>query len=372
MPDSKTTQTARTWLQTGQAPKERAGEVIRAAALLSGQIPAMAAALQPPLSQDVEMALLLEAEAKGQWSLVDLLSTAAGQKPVAKHAKKLLFRAKQRGVALVDKPVVRQGISLAARPEPLPSHASTFDIDGNQLVMLGGWSTGDGSWCLAGFVHETDGLHSAYFMPHLSRTAHKEILEKMRASFKGSMTEVPDGFAAGRLRWGTDVRDAKSQAWEGDQPETRRILSDAEPLTEIEFALGPDEEAVLEQRLQSPDLRCTLTLDLLGGKAIKAAAARALETEAADGEAYALARAAFLASWFDATRRTHVAGRLEIDAWLRHQMNDSDGMMAALALARLLRDQARQLTDAPLVVRALGEALAYDAVVAVSRPAGAA
>lgn len=369
MPDSKTTHTARTWLQTGQAPKERAGEVIRAAALLSGQLPAMAAALQPPLSVDVEMALLLEAESKAQWGFVELLSTSAGNKVVAKQAKKLIFRAKQRGVAVADKPVVRAGISLAARPEPLPSHASTFDVEGNQLVMLGGWSAGDGAWCLAGFVHETDGLHSAYFMPHLSRTAHREILDKMRASFKGAMTEVPDGFAGGRLRWGTDVRDARGQTWEGDQPETRRVLSDAEPLTEIEFSLGPDEESALDARLSAEDVSCAIALDLLSNKSVRLAAAKALESELAaaqatkaETEALTEARASFVKQWFDGNRRALIAGRMEIDAWLRHQMQDTQGMMAALALARLLRDTSRQVTEAPLFRQAMRTGLSYAAL----------
>ena len=67
MPDSKPTQTARGWLQTGQAPKDRVTEVARASALLSGQIPPIPAALQPALQPDVEMALLEDHGGHRSW-----------------------------------------------------------------------------------------------------------------------------------------------------------------------------------------------------------------------------------------------------------------------------------------------------------------
>ena len=57
MPNSPATQTAAGWLQSGQAPKDRAMEVARALALLSGRVPATASALKTPLAADVEMAL---------------------------------------------------------------------------------------------------------------------------------------------------------------------------------------------------------------------------------------------------------------------------------------------------------------------------
>ncbi len=355
MPDSKPTQTARGWLQTGQAPKDRVTEVARASALLSGQIPPIPAALQPALQPDVEMALLVEADTRGLLGLVDLLAEHAVAKPVTKHARKLLFRAKQRGIAVPERVQTRAPVSLAARPEPLPSYASTFDADGNQLLMLGGWATAEGSWCLAGFVHDTDGLHSVYFMPHLSRTAHREIVDKMRGSFHGEVVEVPEAFAASRLRWGTDRRDARQVGWEGDQADARRILADVEPLGEIEFNLHAEDEALLTAHLQANDVLCPVTADLLDARALRKACTTALadpikatRDDAAQEGALIEALDAWVNAWFDTDRRATYAGRLEIEAWLRHQMNQRDEMLRSLAVARLMRDLSQPVLAAPV------------------------
>lgn len=355
MPDSKPTQTARGWLQTGQAPKDRVLEVARAVALLSGQIPPIPAALTPALQPDVEMALLVEADARGMLGLVDLLAEHAANKPVTKHARKVLFRARQRGLAVPERVVARSPVSLAARPEPLPSYASTFDTDGNQLLMMGGWAAPEGSWCLAGFVHDTEGLHSVYFMPHLSRTAHREIVDKMRGSFNGEVIEVPSAFAASRLRWGTDRRDQRQVGWEGDQADARRILADVEPLGEIEFNLDAEDEALLAAHLESVDAPCSVTVDLLEARTLRKAAATALAgpiRAAGAGEAktegFTQALAQWLDGWFDAERRANYAGRLEIEAWLRHQMSQRDAMLRALSVARLMRDVQRPVLSAPV------------------------
>ena len=355
MPDSKPTQTARGWLQTGQAPKDRVTEVARASALLSGQIPAIPAALAPALQSDVEMALLVEADTRGLLGLVDLLAEHAANKSVTKHARKLLFRAKQRGIAVPDRVQTRAPVSLAAKPEPLPSYASTFDADGNQLLMMGGWAAAEGSWCLAGFVHDTDGLHSVYFMPHLSRTAHREIVDKMRGSFHGEVIDVPEAFAASRLRWGTDRRDARQIGWEGDQADARRILADVEPLGEIEFNLDAADEALLTAHLESTVATCPVTADLLDARALRKAATAALTAEIRaardNAEAQAVLTAkleGWLEGWFDADRRSNYAGRLEIEAWLRHQMSQREEMLRALAVARLMRDAQRPLLATPV------------------------
>ncbi len=370
MPDSKPTQTARGWLQTGQAPKDRVTEVARASALLSGQIPPIAAALAPALQPDVEMALLVEADARGMLGLVDLLAEHAAGKAVTKHARKLLFRAKQRGLSVPERVQARAPVSLAARPEPLPSYASTFDADGNQLLMLGGWAAAEGSWCLAGFVHDTDGLHSVYFMPHLSRTAHREIVDKMRGSFHGEVLDVPNDFAASRLRWGTDRRDTRQMGWEGDQADARRILAEVEPLGEIEFNLHADDEALLTAHLESTTAICPVTADLLDARALRKAAIGALAAElraaredAAQADALAAALERWLGTWFDAERRANYAGRLEIEAWLRHQMNQQPEMLRALALARLMRDLARPVLDAPVFAHTVRQRLRPDVLV---------
>ena len=362
MPESKPTQTARGWLQTGQAPKDRVTEVARASALLSGQIQLIAAALVPALQPDVEMALLVEADARGMLGLVDLLAEHAAGKAVTKHARKLLFRAKQRGIAVPERVQARAPVSLAARPEPLPSFASTFDADGNQLLMLGGWAPAEGSWCLAGFVHDTDGLHSVYFMPHLSRTAHREIVDKMRGSFHGEVIDVPNDFAASRLRWGTDRRDARQAGWEGDQADARRILADIEPLGEIEFNLHSDDENLLTAHLDSADAICAVTADLLDARALRKACLAALQTEIRTASAPELAAAleTWIAAWFDADRRTNYAGRLEIEAWLRHQMNQREEMLRALAVARLMRDLQRPVLAAPVFAHTVRQQLRPD------------
>ena len=372
MPESKPTQTARGWLQTGQAPKDRVTEVARASAVLSGQIPSIPAALAPALQADVEMALLVEADSRGLVGLVDLLAEYAANKPVAKHARKLLFRAKQRGASVPERAQTRAPVSLAARAEPLPSFASTFDVDGNQLLMMGGWTPAEGSWCLAGFVHDSEGLHSVYFMPHLSRTAHREIVDKMRGSFHGEVVEVPEAFAASRLRWGTDRRDARQIGWEGDQADARRILADVEPLGEIEFNLDTADEALLHAHLARNDAICTVTADLLDARAFRKACTAALSAEIravrgdaeSGAEALATAAATWLESWFDAERRLNYAGRLEIEAWLRHQMNQRQEMLRALALARLMRDAQRPVLAAPVFAYTMQQRLRPDVLTA--------
>ena len=358
MPDSKPTQTARGWLQTGQAPKDRVTEVARAAALLSGQIPLIPAALAPALQADVEMALLVEADARGMLGLVDLLAEHAANKAVTKHARKVLFRAKQRGIAVPERVQVRAPVSLAARPEPLPSYASTFDTDGNQLLMMGGWAAAEGSWCLAGFVHDTDGLHSVYFMPHLSRTAHREIVDKMRGSFNGEVHEVPGAFAAGRLRWGTDRRDSRQVGWEGDQADARRILAEVEPLDEIEFNLDAAEEARLQAHLFGEGAQSAVLTALFETRALRKAVRAAFPSDqraavqaaadAAELEQYFLSVASWLDTWFHNERRSDYAGRLELEAWLHHHNHDHERMLETLAIARLMRRLEEILVEVPV------------------------
>jgi hypothetical protein len=376
MPDSKPTQTARGWLQTGQAPKDRVTEVARAGALLSGQIPLIPAALAPALQADVEMALLVEADVRGMLGLVDLLAEHAANKAVTKHARKVLFRAKQRGIAVPERVQVRAPVSLAARPEPLPSYASTFDTDGNQLLMMGGWAAAEGSWCLAGFVHDTDGLHSVYFMPHLSRTAHREIVDKMRGSFNGEVLEVPGPFAASRLRWGTDRRDARQVGWEGDQADARRILTDVEPLGEIEFNLDAEDEALLAAHLDSADVECAVTAELLEARALRKAVVatlggqiRAVAGDEAKAQALTEALEQWLESWFDAERRANYAGRLEIEAWLRHQLGEREAMLRTLSLARLMRDMQRSVLAAPVFAHTVRQRLTPGVLVALQMAA---
>ncbi len=347
MPNSPTTLAAVQWLQTGQAPPQRGAEVARAMALLSGAVTLGPASFKIPLSPDIEMALLVVAEAAGQVELVQLLSEHAATKANLKHAKKILFRYKQRGVAVQEKAAARAPVSLATKPEPLPSYASSFDGAGGQLLFLGGWSQTDGPFCIMAMVSELQGLLSAYYLPDTSRTAQKELLGRLEGQFGGVTIQISDAFVAGRIRAGLDVRDARNLGFEGDQAEVRRALNGVEPVLarDIGFDLDEEDQALLQSRLaaaeillndrffsgwMSPDeaLRSTLV-----------AAMSELKGMPEVGEVVVgAARAMVCGQWLPAHRREILADRMDMTALLLVNHQRQDLAILAIATAAGLRD----------------------------------
>lgn len=377
MPTTQSTQTAQVWLQTARCPPQRVGEVACAIALLEGPI----ADYRQPFAADVEMALLVEADSRGRFDLVQILCDQAQHKPTAKHAKKLLFKARQRGVAVPDRPVTRRAVDLSARPDPLPSFASSFDGSGGQLLFLGGWSPTDGAWCVMGMVSDEEGLLSAYYLADSSRTQQRDLLTRLKGQFHGFTVEVPDAFAAGRMRWGLDLRDQLGQPFDGDLPEVRRLLQSAEPIQAVDLALDPEDEARVGQYMDEAAPLVTepcFSAWLAPGPGplgrLQAELA-ALRTQDLDAEglrrAVATARSAAVENWLNDADRARMADRLDITSWLLVEDGRRDLAMRALATARGLRDLEQPLEKIAFVSAAVDKRLPIDHLVAFVRGAAA-
>jgi len=351
MPTSASTKTARAWLQSGQSPAQRVSETAYALLLLSGEVAVTAQTYKLCLAADMETALLLEADAAGRIELVQFLSEHARHKPVAKHAKKLLFRAKQRGVAVPDRRPTRAPVDPSAVPEPLPSFASSFDGLGGQLVFLGGWSQDDGPYCVVAMLSDREGLQSAYYLPDTSRTQQREMLARLQGQFSGFTAQVADAFAAGRIRWALNLRDALGKTFEGDPAEVRRLLVDVEPIHDLEIALDPEDEAQIEHRIAvagelstepcfsawlQPDLglRAALEKDVAGLVA-------ALPGDADPRERVTALRDAAVERLWTEAERIRIAQRLELTASLLAGEGRIETAMRAIATARGLRDLTR-------------------------------
>lgn len=342
MPNSPATQTAAGWLQSGQAPKDRAMEVARALALLSGRVPATASALKNPLAPDVEMALLVQAAQQDRWELVALLGGHAAHKPTTKHAKKLIFAAKQKGIDVPElKPVSRGPVSLSASPDPLPSFASSVDGAGGQLLFLGGWSRDEGPYCVMGMLTDKEGLLSAYYLAPTSKTQQLALLDRLKLQFRGFTAPVPEAYAAGRLRWGLDQRDANKQVFEGDMAEVRRVLAGVEPVGELGIDLDPEEQANLESHLQAS--RKLSAEPCFAGWMQPSSAdlqtfARAIkELEDATETALVTLRDSAFGGWLDTLGPNRLAERLEVTGWLLVQSQRRAQGMQVLACAQALR-----------------------------------
>jgi len=372
MPNSPTTLTAQGWLQTARCPQQRVSEVARAIAMLESTEPMPSTSYAPPFSADLEMALLLEAESRGRIDLVQVLCTEAADKATAKHAKKLLFKAKQRGVVVPERPSARAAVDLSAQPDPLPSYASSFDGGGGQLLFLGGWTPSDGGFCVMATVSDREGLLSAYHLPNTSRTQQRDLLARLKNQFTGFTVEVPAAFAAGRMRWGLDMRDQMALPFEGDVAEVRRLLHDAEPIQAIDLALDPEDEARIEERMadaaplvQDPCFAAWLTPDaqLVGSLSRLLVEVRRAQdpavapdhpgTEAAVAEARSLA----VREWLDEQERVRMAERLEITSWLLVVDGRRELAMRAVSTARGLRDPARAVDSIGFIAAAMDRRL---------------
>lgn len=369
------------WLRTGQAPSQRAPEVARALALLGRNLPASQAALRG-LGPDIEHALLLEAEAQTELALMALLAEHAADKSVAKLAKKVLFKWKQKGLSVPDRNQARAPVDLTARPAPLPSFASSIDGAGGQLIFLGGWTPGEGASCIMAMLSDRDGLLSAYYVPNTSRTQQKELIGRLHASIPGFTCPVQEDFAAGRLRWALDIRDAKGLSFEGDMAEVRRALAQAEPVPEIELALDPEDEASLDAHLDAsavlagePCFSGWFNLDRHELKALHEAV-RALRLDAATPDALAEAVRSLRHQHWQASLAAigleKLAARLEINAWLLASTQKRGQALQALACARALRLGDREWPQIGLIAAAAEKQAPLATLVGLAETRGAA
>lgn len=355
---------ARLWLQSGQAPAARAAEVVRALALLSGQVAVTPAALKPAFGEDLELALVDEAEARARLDLVAVLVEHAAHKATAKLAKKVLFRAKQRGVAVPEPAQApRTPVRLAATPDPLPSWATAIEGDGSQLLLLGGWDPSEGAWSLAGVLSETDGLLSAWYLQPSSRTHQRDLFERYNQGRRPCQVQVPEAFVAGRMRWGLDIADGRQRPVEGDHLHARRLLAAVEPVlaSDIAIDLDPEDEQRLEQHLA---VSATLNDDptfarwLAGSAQVRGWQEQAKtqlqalpETERSP--ATAQVRAEVVTAWLSTERRQALAERLDVLAWLAASAGRKSAALLAVVTAKALRDTGRSALAVPAVARAV-------------------
>ncbi len=352
MPKSAATRAALELLDQGQAPADRKSEFILALALLSGQVPLSPAVLADRrLQPDVLLATLLKAEAGGMWELVLLIRDHCGEKTCAKQAKKILFRAKQRGLWQDKPPEPRAAVDLSARAEPPPSYCTSFDGSGTQVVLAGGSSDADGVHSLVGIVNQHDGLESVTLIQRPSRTRQRTLAEDLARRFDGMVVEVPQRFAAGRLRWALDLAAERDRTVDGDAAAARRLLAGAAPVGGVDTALDPDDETRLVE-----------LAGRAGELADEACYARWLKSDAdavmRSGEVLGELptdeeRRTVVAERFAAERRKSLATRFEITAFLLSRAGRRGAALASIATARLLRDGGQHPADIPFLRAAL-------------------
>ncbi len=342
--DDKSIQLALGWLRSGQAPAARAPEVARALLIRDGQAPASLVAGRMGFGADIEMALLLDAEQAANVTLVGLLALHAREKAVAKHAKKVLFKFKQKGLSVPDKQQVRPPVDLASRPDPLPSYLTGVSETGLQFCVLGGWRAGEGPWCVLAMLSERTGLMSSYYIGHASRTQQRELLGRLDAWMSGGIFEVPAELAAGRARYGLDLLDARLGLCEGDLADTRRVLADTEPVAEVGFDTDPEDEAryteyLLASRslLQEPVFKQYFQLS--EARAAQARAAVALVPADADYRDVQLLQACqpVWAAHIEELGGAALAQRFEFNAWLLAHQGRPAAALQALACGKALR-----------------------------------
>ena len=356
MPKSKKTQTAITWLESGEAPQERSAEVVGALILLAHDLPLEArleALGEPNLGPDVEMAMLVLAQRAEALELMVHLRDHGQHKATAKQAKKCLYRAKQRGADVPTDDAPSRAVRLARRPDPLPSYCSTFDREGGQVVVLGGWDEEHGAWALVGIVHGELGLNTVAWLPKMSRSRLKTVLESLAGERSEALVEVDSAFAAGRLKWALCHAEASSRRIEGDRSRVRRVLQHVEPLEDFYVDKGEPDDAALAQSAALLEDTCFETW-LLSLAPLLDAAGRALTTAARAGELEATQPAlmeglcAHAESWFDGPRRRSLAERMQITAMLFSNLKRDAMSAAAYAVAHALASDEASIADIPL------------------------
>lgn len=383
MPKSKRTKEALTWLESGMAPEKRADAATAALVMLAHDVP-LDARLQDvagvKLGADVEMAVALHAEQAEAIDLLVHLRDKGQNKGTAKLAKKVLFRAKQRGVDVPeDAAPARTAVRLARKPEPLPSLCSSFDRDGGHVVVFGGWDEDNGSWALVGVVHHDRGLDTVAWLPKLSRSRFKQVLDDLTERRGGELSEVEDIFAAGRIKWALEHAEAAGHRIEGDRARARRLLEKSHALpgyTADVPGVGGEALAQSAALVDDPCLEAWLTsldglLDDAEGKLRSAVAAGTLAPTA---DAVSAALAAHVSAAFDAAARARLAGRLEITAMLLAKLGRAELAASAASVGRVLMRDELDVMTVPLLQAAVARQAPLDDLVAglaTLAPAGA-
>mgnify|MGYP007114252941 CR=1 FL=1 len=338
------TASARTWLETGKAPKDRSQEVAFGLVLLSGQVEATPGLLRSrPIGGDVELALVEIAEQRADWGLITLLCAHAGSKHCAKAAKKALFRARQRGVALPSIGEPRRPVALSVRPDPMPSFGTGFDRVGNHVVALGGWSSGDAGWSLAGVITADDRLRGVYYSPGTSRSRVRSLLERVVPG-SSVMVEIPEDCAAGLLRHALDRARDDHTTVEGDVLRATRLLADVTALGDLEVAFDDHDPDQRARAVAGAGVYAQTPALLSWGRSLLGVA-----EGAARGAPGTPVDAKIVDNFLQGDNRRRWARRLEIAALLLSQDGASDAALAACATAQSLRSTDQPATDLPLI-----------------------
>lgn len=244
MPKSKTTQAALRWINARQAPAERALEVAFCTALLSEKVPLQPVVLNDrEVGSDVLLATVLAAEEEQNWPLVELIRDHGTDKKSAKLAKKVLFRAEQRGHIQREKEPERRSVDLSSRAEAPPSYCTSFDRSGGQVVLYGGVTEADGAFGLIGIVNPAHGVESLSFVSRPSRKRMRQLAEDIARRFGGMVVEVDAATASGRLTHGLNTADEVGRSIDGDAGIARRLLQDTTPHDGIGEIQPPPENA---------------------------------------------------------------------------------------------------------------------------------
>ncbi|HAN32150.1 MAG TPA: hypothetical protein DCQ06_11175, partial [Myxococcales bacterium] len=347
MPKSHKTKTASKWLASGLVPAERSEELIAASVLLASDIP-LGARLDDIAAQkmavDVEMAVVVAADNAGDIDLLVHLRDKGQHKASAKHAKKLLYRAKQRGASIPEEQT-REAVSLSRSPEPLPSLCSSFDRNGGQVVLWGGWSDEDGSWALLGIIHDQRGLESVAWLPRLSRSRLRSVMDDLRERRGGELIEVSESFAVDRFRLALQSAESLQTRIDGDKTRVRRMLEErAEAADEHKEEVNLVDDQTLDacsELLDESLLDGWLTTldDALDRVESTLKSQIEAQTLSIDSKAVTAAAGAALAETFDADGRNRLAAQMQINALLLSQTERGALAGCAATLADALVDQ---------------------------------
>jgi hypothetical protein len=364
MPKSPATRDAAEWLRSGKAPSSRKMEVALAMALLSGEVPLSPALLAGcDIGSDVMLAMVFVAESQKMWELVQLLCDHSTDKKCAKLAKKVLYRAKQRGHLEAKAQPERKAVDLSERAEAPPSFCTSFDRAGAQVILYGGTTDIDGPYGLVGITNPVSGVESMSFVARPSRKRMKQLAEDIARRFGGLVVEVEDHFAAGRLVAGIALADAANTVVDGDVGIGRRLLQGSTSHDGYDRALIAEANAESAERLaNSADLatkqcfREWFTADQ--GTVVHAASSAVppLDEPADDAQLAEQVTAAVLQAVDDVVsgdKRALVAQQLQITACLLSRDQQREEALTAAAVGAHLAETQTPASAIPFIAAAM-------------------
>lgn len=153
-------------------------EAVEAARVLARDVSAATPAAVEPLPEALAAAVLEAAVLEGLPALPEALSNSK-VKPLAKAAKKALYRLRSRGVAVAEapRPAAPEAPRAAPAQEALPAMASTITSAGERALVMARALKGGGVEMVQALVNETEGV------------VELRVGEKSRGSFRRLLKE---------------------------------------------------------------------------------------------------------------------------------------------------------------------------------------